>query len=103
MQYTKLNETTLKITENITQETELTRDSVLDAIANIDNQLSGNERRKEELLLQKQQQLELLWEFDKQWIITTKEFIDKQKIEESLQKPDIQIEPITPEGTGKTL
>lgn len=101
MQYTKLNETTLKITEVVTNEKELTKDNVLDAIANIDNQLAGNERRKEELLLQKQEQLELLSEFDKQWIITTQELIEQQKLEEV--KPEIQLEPITPEGTGKVL
>lgn len=101
MQYTKLNETTLRITENITQETELTKDQVLDAIANIDNQLAGNERRKEELLLQKQEQIDLLAEFDKQWIITTKELIEKQKKESII--PKIQLEQIAPEGTGKIL
>lgn len=101
MQYTKLNDTTLKITEVVTNEKELTKDEVLDSIANIDNQLAGNERRKEELLLQKQEQLELLWEFDKQWIITNQELIEKQKLEEV--KPEIQLEQVIPEGTGKVL
>lgn len=45
MEYTKLNDTTLKTVEVVTIEKELTKDEVLDRIANIENRITTREKR----------------------------------------------------------
>jgi hypothetical protein len=82
MQYTKLNDTTLKFTETITTEKELTKDEVLDRKANLENQKTTklNEIAKidEEIANEVEP---LLAEFDKLQIITKQEWFELNPVE----------------------
>lgn len=74
MQYTKLNDTTLKVTEVITNEKELTKDEVLDKKANLQNQITTKQNEISKLQEEIVEVDSLLAEFDKLDIITKQEW-----------------------------
>jgi len=77
MSIVKLNETTVKVTETIIKETELSKDDILSKISNIDNQIYFHNDEISKLLIEKEKTQKLLDEVNWLWCITNTEFYEK--------------------------
>lgn len=75
MQFTKISDTVVKTTETKVIEKEITKDELLDKIANIDNQIVWLENKKQELLAEKTEIESILSEVNDLWIITKAEWL----------------------------